>query len=329
MILFTSNFNEMKSFLKKIILFVSILLALSYVVYFLLNAFQLSYYKNSLKTRWAIELKDKHVDYLFLGSSRMANMIVSNDFDSSLHTTSINLATSGSSYGESYVLFQQYLAHGNTAKTLMLSFDLFKSRHRDYNAEASTPLIFKHFDFFPYEDVPEITSVYSSYTSPWHMNLWKYLPFSRCAEFNTYFKVDSMLQFAIDRQPQKANFNSRKGEQLIYNFNFKGEKISAPGTVQLGPRSEQYLLKILALAKQHNISIILVTAPYYKMKAYDRRVYDLYVNFLEEKFNVRYFDFTSPKEWNTYTYFSDPIHTNVYGSRLYTKMVCDSLQVMY
>lgn len=317
----------MKSFLKKFILFVSITLVLSYVVYFLLNAFQLKYYEKSLKTRWAIELKDTHVDYLFLGSSRIANMIVSTDFDSTLHTTSINLATAGSSYGESYVLFQQYLAHGNTAKTLVLSFDLFKSRHRDFKGEGSTPLIFKHFDFFPYEEVPEIKSVYNSYTSPWHMYLWKYVPFSRYAEFNTYFKVDSLLQFLIDGKPQQANFNRNTGQQLIYNFNFKGEKTSVPGGVQIGPRSEQYLLKILALAKQHNISIILATAPYYKMKAFDRKNHTMFVDFLENKFNARYIDFTASNEWNTYTYFSDPLHTNVYGSKLYTKMLCDSLLV--
>lgn len=317
----------MKSFLKKIFLFVGIILALSYAVYFLLNAFQLSYYKTSLKTRWAIELKEKHVDYLFLGSSRMANMIASNDFDSTLNTTSVNLATAGSSYGESYVLFQQYLAHGNTTKKLVLSLDLFKSIHRDFNAEASTPLIFKHFDFFPYEDVPEISSVYRSYTSPWHINLWKYLPFSRCAEFNSYFKVDSMLQFMIDGKPQQASFNKNTGEQLIYNFNFKGERSAVPGVIQLGPRSEKYLLNILALAKEHDISVILVTAPYYKLKSFDRKNHTTYVDFLQNKFNARYIDFTASKEWNTYTYFSDPIHTNVYGSKLYTQMLCDSLGV--
>jgi len=317
----------MKSFLKKFILFVSITLVLSYAVYFLLNAFQLKYYKTSLKTRWVLELKDKHVDYVFLGSSRMANMIASKDFDSTLQTTSINLATPGSSYGESYVLFQQYLAHGNTAKTLVLSFDLFKSRHRDFKGEAFTPLVFKQFDFFPYEEVPEIKSVYNSYTSPWHIDLWKYLPFSRYAEFNTYFKVDPMLQFMFDGKPQQATFNTTTGEQLIYNFDFKGEKSAVPGGIQLGPRSEQYLLKILALAKQHNISIILVTAPYYKMKAFDRKNHTLYVDFLEDKFNTRYIDFTASNEWKTYTYFSDAIHTNVYGSKLYTQMLCDSLQV--
>lgn len=317
----------MKLFLKKFLLFVSITLVLTYAVYFLLNAFQLKYYKTSLKTRWALELKDRHVDYVFLGSSRMANMIASNDFDSTLHTASVNLATPGSSYGESYVLLQQYLAHGNTAKTLVLSLDLFKSRHRDFKGEASTPLIFKHFDFFPYEEAPEIKTVYNSYTSPWHMSVWKYLPFSRCAEFNTYFKVDSMLQFIIDGKPQQATFNTRTGEQLIYNFKFKGEKTSVPGVIQLGPRSEEYLLKILTLAKQHNITIILVTAPYYKMKPFDRKNHNMYVDFLEDKFNARYIDFTASKEWRKYQNFSDPIHTNAYGSKLYTKMLCDSLRV--
>lgn len=327
MILFTSNFNEMKSFLNKFLLFTGIVFGMSYAVYFLLNAFQLKYYKTSLKTRWAIELKNKHVDYLFLGSSRMANTIASSDFDSTLNTTSINLATPGSSYGESYVLFQQYLSHSNTAKTLVLSFDLFKSRYTNPELEVFTPLTFKHFDFFPYEEVPEIKAVYNSYTSPWHMYLWKYVPFSQYAEFNTYFKVDSMLKFVASGKPQSASFDTTSGEQLIYNFKFKGKRISAPGVVRLGPRSETYLLKILALAKKNNIEIILVTAPYYKMESFDRTTHTAYVKFLQGNFDTRYIDFTGSKEWNKYQNFSDPIHTNVYGSRLYTKMLCDSLDV--
>lgn len=318
----------MKLFTNKIFVFTGITLAVSYVVYFLLNAFQLTYYKQSLKTRWAMELKGRHVDYIFLGSSRMANMIASDDFDSSLNKTSLNLATPGSSYGESYVLFQQYLAHGNTAKTLVLSFDLFKSRHLDYTAEPITPLVFKQFDFFPYQEIPEIKSVSNSYTSPWHMYMWKYFPFSRFAEFNTYFKADSMLQFILDGKPQHASFNAHTGEQLLYNFKFKGERISAPGVVRLGPRSEKYLLKLLSLAKKNNITIVLVTAPYYKMAAFDRTIHNQYVTFLKKTFNTRYIDFTASNEWNSYTYFSDAIHTNVYGSRLYTKMLCDSLRVI-
>lgn len=316
----------MKLFLKKILLFACIVLAMSYVVYFFLDTYQIAYYKESLKIRWALALQDRHVDYLFLGSSRMANMIASADFDSTLHTTSVNLATAGSSYGESYVLLQQYLAHGNTAKTLVLSFDLFKSRHLDAHAETITPLVFKQFDFFPYQQIPEIKSVYNSYTSPWHMHLWQYVPCSQFAEFNTYFKADSMLRFLMDRIPQQAGFNTHSGEQLLYNFTFKGERVSAPGVIRLGPRSEKYLLKLLALAKQHNITIILVTAPYYKMTPFDRTIHNQYVTFLKNTFHTRYIDFTAPDEWRTYAYFSDPIHTNVYGSRLYTKMLCDSLQ---
>lgn len=317
----------MKTFIKKIILFTCILVITSYAAYFALNVFQLNYYKTSLKTRWAIELKEQHTDYVFLGSSRMANTIAADDFNKSLNTTSINLATPGSSYGESYVLFQQYLAHGNTTKHLVLSFDLFKSRHINRDAEAFTPLVFKQFDFLPYADIPEVKAVYKSYTPEWHLNLWKFLPFSQFAEFNSYFKTDSMLQFISSGKAQQPSFDTRTGEQLIYNFKFKGERISAPGVIQLGPRSEEYLLKILALAKKNNITITLVTAPYYKMESFDRKTHTAYVNFLKDNYHARYIDFTASKEWTDHTFFSDPIHTNVHGSRLYTKMLCDSLHV--
>lgn len=315
----------MRSFILKIILFICILTAVSYAAYFLLNAFQLAYYSTSLKPRWVLGLKEQQVDYVFLGSSRMANTIASTDFDSRLNATSVNLATPGSSYGESYVLFQQYLAHGNTTKNLVLSFDLFKSRHVNRDAETITPLVFKQFDFMPYAEIPEVKSVYKNYTPQWHLDLWKYLPFSQFAEFNSYFKTDSILQFIADGQAQQPNFNTHTGEQLIYNFSFKGERISAPGLVQLGPRSEEYLLKILTLANKNNICVILVTAPYYKMESFDRKTHTAYVNFLKNKYSVSYIDLTASKEWGDYTYFSDPIHTNAYGSKLYTQMLCDSL----
>jgi hypothetical protein len=315
----------MKSFIKKSILFLCLALLVSYAVYYALNTFQLKYYAHNLKTRWAIELKDKHVDYVFLGSSRMANMIALQQADSIMHTSSVNLSTAGSSYGESYVLFQQFLAHGNSTKTLVLSFDLFKSRHTSLKNETLTPLVFKHFELFPYYNDPGIKTVYADYTSSAHMYLWEYVPFSRCAEFNNYFKADSIYSYVISGKSPEPSFNSENGEQLIYNFKFKGEKYAAPGGIQLGPRSEKYLLKILDLAQKNNIKIVLVTAPYYHMEKFDRTYHTLYVNFLKQQYHATYWDFTAPKKWDNIGYFVDPIHTNATGSRLYTQMLCDSL----
>ncbi len=274
-----------------------------------------------------MELKGKHKDYLFLGSSRMANTIAGKQFDSTLHTTSINLATAGSSYGESFVLFQQYLNQGNTTETLVLTFDLFKSKHNSLKAEVLTPLIFKHFDFFPYYKQPEIQEVYSNYTDAGHLALWTYLPFARYAEFNNYFKVDSMFYYLITQKTPSPNFNSNNGEQLIYKFDFKGKNYAAPGGIQLGPRAEKYLLAILNLAKKHKIKIILVTAPYFQMKSFDRKAHTAYLNFLKKKYDIQYLDFTASKDWTKAVYFSDAIHTNSIGSRLLTKMLADSIGI--
>ena len=140
------------------------LILFSYGLYAILDMYQEKYYASRTKVRWTMELKDKHVDYLFLGSSRMANMIAMHDFDRSMQSSSLNIATPGSSYGESYLLFQQYLKNGNTAKTLILSFDLFKGRHVKKDREVLTPLVFKHFDFFPYYQQGDVRRVYQDYT---------------------------------------------------------------------------------------------------------------------------------------------------------------------
>ncbi len=316
----------MKSFGIKISLLIFLILLLSYGTYYILNIYQHEYYGTRIKTRWAMELKNKHADYLFLGSSRMANMIAMHNFDSTLKSTSVNIATAGSSYGESYLLFQQYLKNGNTAQTLILSFDLFKSRHTNKNAEVLTPLVFKHFDFFPYYKETDVRHVYEDYTDSWHLYLWDCLPFSRYAEFNQYFKVDSAYTYFIEDKKLSITYDTITGEQLIQNNTFKGKKYAVPGGIQIGPRAEKYLLAILKLAQKHNIKIILVTAPYYNMELFDRKQYNQYVRFLQKKYSVRYIDFTAPKTWKEARYFSDPIHTNDIGSRLYTQMLADSLQ---
>lgn len=315
----------MKSFLIKISLFVTLLIALSYGIYHILNMYQQNYYGTRVKTRWIMELKDKHVDYLLLGSSRMANMVAGHKFDSILHSSSLNIATAASSYGESYLLFHQYLKNGNTAKTLILSFDLFKNRHEVWRAEGFTPLMFKHFDFFPYYEQTDIRNVYKDYTDSWHLYLWDYLPFSRYVEFNQYFKIDSAYSFLVENKQISINYDTTNGEQLLKRNTFQGRKYAVPGGIQMGPRTSKYLLEILKLAQKNNIKIILVTPPYYRMQPFDRKYHTQFVHFLEKQFSVRYIDFTAANVWSESRYFYDAIHTNASGSKLYTQMLADSL----
>lgn len=278
----------MKSFVIKISLFVFLLILLSYGVYYILNIYQQKYYGARIKTRWAMELKDKHVDYLFLGSSRIANMIAVHSFDSTMRTSSLNIATAGSSYGESYLIFQQYLKNRNTTKTLILSLDLFKSRHLSKSAEALTPLVLKHFDFFPYYHQTAVRRVYEDYTDSWHLYLWDYLPFSRYAEFNQYFKVDSAYSYLTEHKQVSISYDTINGEQLIQHTTFKGEKYAVPGAIQMGPRAAKYLVAILKLAKENGIKVILITAPYYRMKSFDRTYHTRYVHALQEQYGTTY-----------------------------------------
>src|SRR6478752_8284779 len=201
-----------------------------------------------MKTRWIINLREQHVDYLFLGSSRMANTVACHQLDSALQTKSLNIATAGSSYVENYALFYNFLKNGNTTKTLILSLDLFKSRHRDYDKEKITTLVFKKFDLFPLYSDDTIKEVYRDYSKEMNLLLWDFIPFSRYAEYNSYFRFNDLLKYSKgERYP--PSFDTLSGEQLVEHYKFKGDRRANPEVVQLGPRGDKYLLAILTLAQ--------------------------------------------------------------------------------
>jgi len=314
-----------KKFLKKLALFTLLIYGISWLLYAALNKFERDYYAKGMKTRWIMNQKDQHVDFLFLGSSRMANTVAGHQLDSALHTKSLNIATAGSSYGESYALFYAFLKNGNTTKTLVLTLDLFKSRHRDYDAEKITTLVFKKFDLFPLYAEDTVREVYREYSKEVNLLLWDCIPFSRYAEYNSYFRFKDLLAYSKGEMFAPA-FDTISGEQLVPHNKFKGDLKATPGGIQLGPRGDKYLLEILKLANQHHINIILVTAPYYKAQAFDRDFHNRYVTFLKKKFKAEYLDFSVRKDWSDKQNFSDAIHTNARGSRIFTKELSDSLK---
>jgi hypothetical protein len=315
-----------KKFLTKIALFTLLIYGISWLVYAALYKFERDYYKEGMKTRWIMNLRDQHVDYLFLGSSRMANTVAGHQLDSTLNTKSLNIATAGSSYGENYVLFDEFLKNGNTTKTLVLSLDLFKSRHHDYDKEKITTLVFKKFDLFPLYANDTVKEVYRAYSKEINLLLWDIIPFSRYAEYNSYFKFNDLMKYSKG-EIYPTSFDTISGEQLVQYYKFKGDRRANPEVVQLGPRGEKYLLAILDLAQQHRIKIILVTAPYYKMYELNREYHNSYVAFLKKKYSTEYIDFSVRQEWKDKNNFSDAIHTNARGSRIFTKELADSLKL--
>jgi hypothetical protein len=271
-------------------------------------------------------MKNKKTDYILLGSSRMANMVSGHQLDSLLHKSSINLATQASSYGESYAVFYEYLKNGNEAKTLVLTFDLFKDIHHNKDREIVSPIVFKQFELFPYYNDPEIRRVFADHSKEWELYAWEYIPIFRYAEFNNYFKIDQIANYVLRGIKDKPVFDTITGERIRQGIKFDGERRAAPENVFLGPRGEKYLLEILKLAKKNKMNIILVTAPYYDVIKTDLTKHKKFLSSLEVNYKARYLDFSTQEEWKNKNYFYDPIHTNIIGSRIYTRYLADSLK---
>lgn len=293
-----------------------------------MDLYQKTYYDGISRVRWAMNIRNQKADYIFLGTSRMANTVDMNKLDSTLGTRSINIATAASSYGENYAIFDHFLKNGNSAHTLVLTFDLFKSIQRNKDKEAMTPLIFKNFDFFPWIDSAEIKEVYMDHSEPWKITMWKYLPISRYVEFNHYIKADSALRYISGASSPKPNFNTVNGKQLNTRPGFAGKRKSKPATVQLGPRGEKYLFKILDRAHKQGLRIILLTAPYFDAEPFDRTQYNALLDTLHKRYQTEYLDFSAMPEWKNPEYFTDVIHINHLGSVPFTARLCDSLKCL-
>src|SRR6478752_3229553 len=99
-----------KSFLFAIILFVA-----SYLFsVFVGNRYEKN---NFTKTKWVISLNSKKNDIVFIGSSRIANMIDVSLFDKKTKHHSINIATSGGGFAENFIMLQAYLSKNIAPKT--------------------------------------------------------------------------------------------------------------------------------------------------------------------------------------------------------------------
>jgi hypothetical protein len=316
----------MKKFVIQLFTFFLLLVVISYILYYVLNRYEVNYYKYKSKIRWSQSISHRHYHYCFLGSSRIANSINHKKFNQTLHTSSINIATQGSAYAENFAVLYQFLKH-NTIDTLVLGFDLFgKVEAATLENKNYTALHFKHFDFFNSMNDLVIDSVYQDYTQPlYKMYLWKYLPMSRYIEYNQYFKIDSMIQYLFDQQ-SKTPFDTMNGEQLLLDKNFKGDEYAIPQNISLAYYQQKYLYKILNLCKQKNIRIRLITPPYYSIKQFNSNIHQRYLSQLKKSFDFTYLSFAIGKDWNNKSYFKDGIHVNHLGANEFTQQLTDSIK---
>ena len=249
-------------------------------------------YSNSNRSvlKIALDLKDKDIDYVLLGSSRVIHYLDEKQLNEKYHLNGMNLALSAARTNEMLLLTEALMRNNNKIKTLFIQLD------GNWNDLAPNALASNVIMPFIREDF--IAENYRQYSTT---SKYYYIPFYR------YVKYEPLIGF----------------RNIVQNF-IKKKSLSEVGFVPLrvgvfrGAPSYEYTLcdemnanveRIIAICKQNNINPVFFTSPIYNLNA-NNEMFDKYLS--------DYTDFSAI--FSDSTLFQDELHLNRNGALLFTEI---------
>jgi len=316
----------MKLLALRSLLFVLIAYAISVCLSWGYTALFTRYKSNQSKRNWTLVRKGDTMDYATIGSSRVFHMIDVPLLNTLIEKKGMNIGTSGSSFSDNYALLVKYLEH-NQIKSLILNVD-----EMGFHSSTGYHYHFADYEYMPYFFEDTIRQVFKDNVPQWKYYLWTMVPISRYIEFNEYYQIDSLILLHANKRICKLDTTA--GTELLYNMRYKNflHTDTLPvvcDTLKIEPRDEVYFNKILSLCRAKNITVILVTTPLYSKGIYapsNRLKFQSYIEQLAKKEKLPYINFYEVKGLQNIHYFRDMTHTNIQGTRLYTRYLAAKLK---
>lgn len=281
---------------------------------------------SQLKINWTLVKQGDTMDYAAIGSSRVFHMIDMPLLNTLTGKKGINLGSSGSSYSDNYIVLSKYLAR-NKIGTLLLNVD-----ELGFHSKSGYDYPFSDYEFMPYFFEDSINQVYKDNVSPWKYYLWTLVPISRYIEFNEHYELDSMI--AVTTNKRICQLDTTAGTKLLYDI--KAKEFSAADTLPvvtdtltIERQDEIYFQKILALCRAKDVKVVLITTPLYGKGIYapaNRMKFQTYLHRLAGREKLPYINFYEAEGIQNNRYFRDVKHTNVDGTRLYTRYLATQLK---
>lgn len=287
---------SMRFFLGKIVIIVL-------TVFVLLSLFDLTYtyiYTKSIprnKTKYVLDLKDKQVDYVFLGSSRVENHIDTKLVKQLTSKTALNLGIQGAKLDDNYMLLQLLINNKVKIGTLFLQVD--------YIFNKETPSVIVSSEALPYIKTNEIVRKHvqlsdSNYLSYYHIPFYRFMLNDYKIGFREFFS-------ATIGKKSKTDFED--------GFVPKDIKFIKEGAFEL-PNTIIEKNKIFDLidmtCKKNNINVVYFCAPFCSYVSESK-----YIDKLKTKI-PRLKDYS--KALND-EYFYNCGHLNATGAKEFTKML--------
>jgi len=296
----------MKRFLRNsIVILVGIIMVL-----FLLDILYTYVYNNSFprnKTQYILSLKEgEKLDYVFLGSSRVENSIVSTEIERLTEKTTINFGTQGARLDDMNVFLRLLIDKKVKIKKLFVQVDYI------YNHESSSDIVRS-------QALPYIKSnkVINDYLKRVDSNYFRncYFPFYR---YSTNDYRLGFREFFASLVNKKSKVNFREG--FVPLFGVMSE--NNIGGVEL-PKSilktNKSITEIDSLCKANEIDVIYFCAPFCsKLKT------NGYLDKLKAKIS-NFKDFSSyvPND----SLFQNCSHLNNQGAQEFTKLLIEDLNL--
>jgi hypothetical protein len=316
----------MKQLIRNGVVFVLITYVISIVLSWGYTAVFADHKSDQSKKNWTLIRKGDTLDYATIGSSRVFHMVDVPLLNELTGKKGMNIGTSGSSYADNYALLVKYLER-NKVQTLILNAD-----ELCFHSSTGYTYPFKDYEYMPYFFEDTINKVYEDNVPSWKYYLWTTVPLSRYIEFNEHYELGSMLWLNTKRPLCK--FDTTAGTELLYNMKYK--KFLPSDTLPVRYDSltiervdEIYFHKIIALCKAKGMKVIVITTPLLTKGIYapsNRVKFQSYLDGLVKKEKLSYINFVDVTSLQQVRYFRDMTHTNIEGTRIYTRYLATQLK---
>lgn len=291
----------MQTFAKYILLIFSGLL----LIMLILDKMYTYTYQNSLprnKISYLISQKSKHIDYIFIGSSRVDNTINTEVIEKHLGGKSLNLGIQASKPSD-YLLIVKLL------QELQISSDyIFIQLDHSFNLDTNSDILNSF--LVPYMEYTSIQRhLKSTLNDYWYV---KNIPFYRYLKYDYQLGFREFFSSAIGK-PTKIDFENGFYPKPGYS----GVPLNAKLSEKIAPNNK-YVDSILALKENKNLNIIFFSSPYCP----DTDNID-FIYRLEKKFDT-FWNFSEVLPENEYYY--DCLHLNEKGANHFSEKIAEEIK---
>ncbi len=238
----------MRAFFKYIIfIFLLVVSILSFLDYSFTKIYENA--KPRTKFQYLRSLKNKKIDYIFLGSSRVDNAIVPAVIEKQTGKTAVNLGFQATKLGDVYTMLQLIKEYNIQTEKIFIQVDYI------FNLEDGYSTVMQH-ELMPFVRENKITKdyFYRHFSTEKHLY---YVPFLRYSYFDVKIGLRELL---LNIANKETNILKNKGFTALQGNSFQhGNALPQEINTQ-----NKYYDQIVAFARINKMPIVFFCAPFCK-----------------------------------------------------------------